>query len=328
MDETIDFGYPQITSTQLLKEYIKTESYKKKKPKNQNEEETKLSKNITSAVDYRPENIKHDKNEIYLDVIERVNCVVSAKCTTLRSEVKGVVKVKCNLSGMPNCQLGLNDRAYFELAGKFNESMRNKTIEMDDLKFHQCVDMNKFESDRSIDFIPPDGEFELMSYRLDIDLKPLIWVEVTIELKGDTRAEYLIRARTNFKARSIASNCDIIVPVPCDMISCEFKTFTGTPEWDSGLEVIVWNIKNFQGQSEANLKCIMKFPSVRIGIFIYLDDQNKHLKRPINVRYDIPYFTVSGIQVRYLKIVDKSGYNGIPWVRYMTSDGEYHIRMI
>jgi len=41
---------------------------------------------------------------------------------------------------------------------------------MDDLKFHQCVNMNKFESERSIEFVPPDGEFELMSYRLDIQV--------------------------------------------------------------------------------------------------------------------------------------------------------------
>jgi AP-1 complex subunit mu len=46
------------------------------------------------------------------------------------------------------------------------------------------------------------------------------------------------------------------------------------------------------------------------------------------LNYDIPYFTVSGIQVRYLKINDQSGYNGNPWVRYMTSSGDFHIRMI
>lgn len=35
-----------------------------------------------------------------------------------------------------------------------------------DIKFHQCVRLTRFESDRTISFIPPDGEFELMSYRL------------------------------------------------------------------------------------------------------------------------------------------------------------------
>lgn len=31
-------------------------------------------------------------------------------------------------------------------------------------------------------------------------------------------------------------------------------------------------------------------------------------RAPISVKFEIPYFTVSGIQVRYLKIVEKSGY--------------------
>jgi hypothetical protein len=33
------------------------------------------------------------------------------------------------------------------------------------------------------------------------------------------------------------------------------------------------------------------------------------------VKFEIPYFTVSGIQVRYLKVVEKSGYQALPWVR-------------
>jgi hypothetical protein len=41
-------------------------------------------------------------------------------------------------------------------------------------------------------------------------------------------------------------------------------------------------------------------------------------RAPITVKFEIPYFTVSGIQVRYLKIVEKSGYQALPWVRYIT----------
>jgi len=48
-----------------------------------------------------------------------------------------------------------------------NKASKSRTVEMDDLKFHQCVDMNKFESERLIEFVPPDGEFELMNYRLN-----------------------------------------------------------------------------------------------------------------------------------------------------------------
>ena len=32
-------------------------------------------------------------------------------------------------------------------------------------------------------------------------------------------------------------------------------------------------------------------------------------------------------QVRYLKVIEKSGYQALPWVRYITAAGEYEIRM-
>ena len=46
---------------------------------------------------------------------------------------------------------------------------------MEDIKFHQCV-IAKFENDRTISFIPPDEQFELMSYRLNTEVKLLIWI--------------------------------------------------------------------------------------------------------------------------------------------------------
>lgn len=37
-----------------------------------------------------------------------------------------------------------------------------QSIAIDDCTFHQCVRLSKFDSERSISFIPPDGEYELM----------------------------------------------------------------------------------------------------------------------------------------------------------------------
>jgi len=56
-------------------------------------------------------------------------------------------------------------------------------------------------------------------------------------------------------------------------------------------------------------------------------NRNKYKKQPVNVKFEIPFFTVSGFQVRYLKIVDRSGYKASPWVKYLTMNGEYQIRM-
>ena len=35
----------------------------------------------------------------------------------------------------------------------------------------QCVRLARFENDRTISFIPPDGEFDLMTYRLNTHVK-------------------------------------------------------------------------------------------------------------------------------------------------------------
>ena len=61
---------------------------------------------------------------------------------------------------------------------------------------------------------------------------------------------------------------------------------------------------------------------------VFTDDNVQAEKRPpIRVSFEIPYFTVSGVQVRYLKIVERSGYTALPWVRYITKSGDYQIRL-
>lgn len=52
---------------------------------------------------------------------------------------------------------------------------KSKTVELEDVKFHQCVRLSRFENDRTISFIPPDGESELMSYRLHTTVSWTAW---------------------------------------------------------------------------------------------------------------------------------------------------------
>ena len=75
--------------------------------------------------------------------------------------------MKSYLSGMPECKFGINDKVIMDAKGKTSASddpvRSSKTsIAIDDCQFHQCVKLSKFETEHSISFIPPDGEFELM----------------------------------------------------------------------------------------------------------------------------------------------------------------------
>lgn len=33
------------------------------------------------------------------------------------------------------------------------------------MTFHQCVNLGRFDAEKVVSFVPPDGEFELMKYR-------------------------------------------------------------------------------------------------------------------------------------------------------------------
>ena len=123
---------------------------------------------VTNAVSWRSEGLKYRKNEVFLDVIESINLLVNANGNVVRSEILGAIKMKCLLSGMPDVRLGLNDKLLFEQLGR--DVGKGKSVEMEDVKFHQCVRLSRFDSDRTISFIPPDGEFELMSYRLSTEV--------------------------------------------------------------------------------------------------------------------------------------------------------------
>ena len=80
-------------------------------------------------------------------------------------------------------------------------------MELEDVKFHQCVRLSRFENDRTISFVPPDGEFELMSYRLNTQVKPLIWIESHIERHSHSRVEYLIKVKFIITCRSVIYVC-------------------------------------------------------------------------------------------------------------------------
>ncbi len=57
------------------------------------------------------------------------------------------------------------------------------------------------------------------TYRLSQNVRPLIWVECTVEKHSRSRTEYLVKARSQFKERSSASNVEIFLPLPPDAIT-------------------------------------------------------------------------------------------------------------
>ncbi|CAN0380123.1 unnamed protein product, partial [Ectocarpus sp. 13 AM-2016] len=62
MDETMDYGYPQILSIDVLRTYINLGTIRSLDGDPQ--ESGQLTSQITGAIDWRREGIRHRKNEV------------------------------------------------------------------------------------------------------------------------------------------------------------------------------------------------------------------------------------------------------------------------
>jgi AP-2 complex subunit mu-1 len=193
LDETMDHGYPQITAVNLLTAYIKIGNVQDVKITAGTDQ---ITSEITGAVDWRqPNKYKYRKNEVFLDVLEAVNLLMSNKGSVLKSDVSGKIIMKTYLTGMPECKFGLNDKLVMEKEAKNNANKKRhgSGIAIDDITFHRCVRLGQFDQDRTISFIPPDGEFELMKYRITQNVNLPFKVIPVINEYGTTRVEYEVR---------------------------------------------------------------------------------------------------------------------------------------
>ena len=162
----MDFGYPQITRTLNLKscvynEAVIVESFgntsKMVNPKTASA--SAVHKPVISAVNAngrKSGSSGQQKNEIFVDILERLNVLFSANGYVLNSTIDGCIQMKSYLAGSPQLRLALNQ----DLAiGKGNRQYGTPTV--DDINFNEIVNLNEFENSRILSFVPPDGEFVL-----------------------------------------------------------------------------------------------------------------------------------------------------------------------
>uniref|UniRef100_A0A0L8GM78 MHD domain-containing protein n=1 Tax=Octopus bimaculoides TaxID=37653 RepID=A0A0L8GM78_OCTBM len=183
------------------------------------EETSQITSQVTGQIGWRREGIKYRRNELFLDVLESVNLLMSPQGQVLSAHVAGKVVMKSYLSGMPECKFGINDKLLVDIKGKGSledggraggtTSSGKNSIAIDDCQFHQCVKLSKFETEHSISFIPPDGEFELMRYRTTKDINLPFRVIPLVRETGRHKMEVKVVVKSNFKPSLLAQKVEV-----------------------------------------------------------------------------------------------------------------------
>ncbi|KUF82315.1 hypothetical protein AM588_10000911 [Phytophthora nicotianae] len=186
LDETMDHGYPQNCSSDVLKLFINLGSSLATPENPGGAPPSQLTSQITGAIDWRREGIRYKRNEVYLDVFESVNLLMSSNGTVLRNEVAGQVVMKTLLTGMPECKLGLNDKL---------------TMQKGDAPLPRWLAKSA-------------ARFELMKYRVTENINLPFKIMPAYQEQGTTRLSVTLKLASLFSPRLFATNVVIKIPVP------------------------------------------------------------------------------------------------------------------
>lgn len=169
---------------------------------------------------------------------------ICKKGFVLRSDVSGQIIMKTYLSGMPECKLGLNDRQLMDAdtkAAPVRSTNSNKpTVELDDCQFHQCVKLAHFEETKTINFIPPDGEFELMKYRSTDQVHLPFKVQAVVSEFSSSRMEYKINLRANFPSKVYAQSVLLKIPTPPNVANTKLVVTGGKCKYAGSENCLIW----------------------------------------------------------------------------------------
>merc|ERR1712118_310283 len=91
-------------------------------------------------------------------------------------------------------------------------------------------------------------------------------------------------------------------------------------EFKDSSKTLEWTFKKVQGETEHTL-------SASVSLSQPVTGSTRKEVGPINLSFTVPMLNVSGLQVRYLQVLNNTtGYNPYRWVRYVTQSNSYVIR--
>eukprot|EP00600_Ochromonadales_sp_CCMP1393_P001263 CAMPEP_0174982816 /NCGR_PEP_ID=MMETSP0004_2-20121128/16747_1 /TAXON_ID=420556 /ORGANISM="Ochromonas sp., Strain CCMP1393" /LENGTH=314 /DNA_ID=CAMNT_0016234897 /DNA_START=488 /DNA_END=1432 /DNA_ORIENTATION=+ len=314
----MDYGFPQNCTVDVLKLYINQGTATQNLVAMQTG--ATLTSQITGAIDWRREGIRYRSNEVFIDVQETISLVLSSTGSLLRGDVSGRVMMKTALTGMPECKFGLNDKLIMEKEGGAAAAAGDLAagVEIDDCTFHRCVRLGKFDTERTITFIPPDGEFELMRYRVKAPTQPFRLLPNIVE-ESKTKLLANLKVSADYPEEMKATNVVIRIPLPPTTANAKIVVDKGRCKYEPSERALVWRISGFQGMSECSVYAMVELlPDTK---------EKPWVRPPISMDFQIPMYSGSGVQVRFLKVYEKSSYKTTRWVKYQTKAGEYQMKI-
>ena len=347
LDEILDHGFPQNSSTERLKDFIAMEPAISR-PK------SRLSVGAAAGPSEVIKSVLNTsrtgaKEEIFVDIVEKTTAIFGSSGHLKASSIVGSVQVKSYLHGNPMIRLGLSDNLILSQDGSSGDHQLSYgsgddmygPVVFDTYSLHENVDQEGFTRDKVLELVPPEGHFSLLTYRSTRPFRPPFRVYPILEddAYSDEKITLMLRIRAEYDASKIASGVEVVVPFPPNVLRAHIqtdtenndatllsvlpgKTFTQRAEWYDRDSKIKWLLKNLKGGREHTLR-------VRLTVEPGQAHMVKHEMGPIMVHFVLPGKpTLSGLDVKYMKIMRDTakGQGPARWFRAVAVANTYQIR--
>ncbi|KAL1528669.1 hypothetical protein AB1Y20_010005 [Prymnesium parvum] len=331
VDEVIDFGYPQSASTAELQAFVFNEAAPVSNTKESRllpaltkpTQKTMSSRAVHQPISLPNSSSRSGKNEIFVDVIDRISATFNSNGQVRTFSIDGSIQMKSYLTGSPELQLALNDELVIAGSGvKAGYGM----VELDNVNFHECVQLDKFEAHKMLVLEPPHGEFVLMNFHIgSLRHEGQIPFRVTPMLTALTeyKQEFRLQVRAEFSDKYHGANVKMqfMVPKSSTGATCEIAAQAKGQSWeyDDATKTITWIVRKFVGSTTQTLAC--KF-------VVGAGSNVRKEMGPVSMSFEIPMYNVSQLQVQHLKIIERNkSYNPHRWVRCLTHTESYVCRI-
>lgn len=317
LEEMVDYGWPLTTEPNALKAMIRPPTVLSKLLPSQTVSD-ELPKGTISNMPWRAVGVVHQQNEIYVDICEHVDALLDPSGGIVSVDVSGTVQCQCHLSGIPDLVLTFQDPKL-----------------IDDCSFHPCVRYARYEQDSVVSFVPPDGDFQLMRYRLTTErircLRPPLYCHPQWSVNNTKDRNNSITGRVSIQAglTTLSSlifssshkgpleveDLAIHIPFPNTATPSNFSVTVGSVLYNEAGHVARWTIGKL---SSAAVKASLTCSVVQSG-------NKRTFPQPLSLQWQVPLASVSGLTVSGLSI-SREAYQPYKGVRNLTRSGVFQVQ--
>lgn len=261
--------------------------------------------------------MKHHNNEIYIDIVEEIDAIIDVLGNVISFDVGGCIQVQSNLSGVPDLLLSFKDPSI-----------------IDDCSFHPCVRYSRYEKESVLSFVPPDGNFLLMKYRVKpsilssgfsppIICAPQIYYGVDgggqlngkIDIQVTARSISTLFNMTTKKGTASIEDVSLIIPFPKIVKTANLTVTLGYVVYDEASKVAKWIIGTLDEKKRPQLTGTISIDGT------VKPEENP----PLSLSWKIPLSSMSGLSVGGLSVAGES-YRPYKGVRNIAKSGRFQVR--